>query len=229
MNDNSKPDNTAKITQYQQVCEDLRQLDNIVWQIIPPLVAVIGGTLIVVVFSVLAEAILPARELVLGIGLLLMVGMSFVLLRIRYFEAIAVGSLSKLEKDMEIEHIQRIPFPKELDERHPESKMYPRGLLYEATPGSVFKDGTPGPKLMFWFMMIMVLGTMSLMPYIIIQTGNENPTCVEKSFAWVIFAVFFGAAFCLPVVLKRQENKRIKKEEERKNRFNVTKGKKSIK
>jgi hypothetical protein len=208
------PKTAILLTQYQQVCEDLRQLDSLVWRIIPPLVALIGGSLVAVVFTFMTNAALPARELVLGIALILMVGMSSILLRHRYFQGIAVGTLSKLEEELQVKHIQRIPFPKKFDDRHPESEIYPKGLLYEATPE--WKDGTPGPKLLFLFMLVISFSVLLLMIYVIIQPGT-TPTCPEKALAGIVFGLFVLATFLIPYLLKRQENKKIKKEEAKKN------------
>lgn len=198
------------VAQYQQVCEDLRQLDSLVWQIIPPLVALISSSLVVVVFTVMTNAALPARELVLGIALLLMVGMSFILLRHRYFQAIAVGTLSKLEEKLQVKHVQRIPFPKKLDDMHPESEIYPKGLLYDATPK--WRHGTPGPKLLFFFMLTISLGIIILMIYIITQPVTTTPSCSEKALAWVIFGLFILSVLLVPYLLKLQEDKKIKEE-----------------
>jgi hypothetical protein len=201
---------TILLAQYQQVCEDLRQLDSLVWRIIPPLVALIGGSLVVVVFSVMTDAALPARELVLGIALILMVGMSCILLRHRYFQAIAVGTLSELEKELQVKHIQRIPFPKKFDDRHPESAIYPNGLLYETKPE--WRDGTPGPKLLFLFMLIISFSIIILMIYVITQPGTITPSCCDKTWAWVIFGLFVLSAIMIPCCLKLRENRKIKAE-----------------
>ncbi len=199
------------LAQYQQVSKDLRQLDTLVWQI-PSLVAVIAGTLVVVVFTVMSHSVLPAREIVLGIALLLMVGMSFILLRHRYFEAIAVGTLSRLEEKLQVKHVQRIPFPKKFDDIHPKSEIYPKGLLYDAAPKSIWRHGTPGPKLLFFFMVTMALGIIILMIYVITQPGTTTLSYVEKALAWVIFGLFILSVLLVPYLLKRQEDKRIKEE-----------------
>lgn len=193
------------LAQYQQVCEDLRQVDRFVWQI-PSLVTLISGTLVVAVFTLMLEyeAPLPAREAMLGFALLLLVTMCFVLLRHRYFEAIAVGTLSKLEETLEVKHVQRTPFPKDFDKLHPEDKMYPKGLRYDATPRSIWTDGIGGPKLLFWAMMIFALVIVILMFYIILRPDTPPPSCDEKTWAWVVFSVFIVATFVVPIVTKRQ-------------------------
>ena len=204
--------NAVLLTQYQQVCEDLRQLDRLLWQI-PSLVAVIAGTLVVVVFTVMSQAVLPAREGVLGIAFLLIVTMSFILLRHRYFGVIAVGTLSKLEKELEVQHVQRTPFPKKFDDMHPTYEMYPNRLLYEAEPQSIWKHGVPGPKLLFIVMLTMALAIVILMIYIIIPPDTVTPpSCVEKALAWIVFGLFFVSAPLIICFVKRQENRRLVKE-----------------
>ena len=203
------------IAQHQQVCEDLRQVDRLVWQI-PSLVTLISSTLVVVAFTLMLGygAALPAREAVLGFALLLLVTMSLVLMRHRYFEAIAVGTLSKLEKTLEVKHVQRTPFPKEFDDFHAGDKMYPKGLLYDATPRSGWADGLGGPKLLRLIMMFFALIIVVLMIYIILLPETiQAPSFNEKTWAWVVFSAFIVAAFVVPIVIWRQENKEIKKEQ----------------
>jgi hypothetical protein len=209
LTDNQKDRETATLlAQYQQVCQDLRQLDTLVWQIIPPLVALISGSLVVVVFTAMVQASLPAREVVLGIALLLLVGMSLILLRHRYFQAIAVGTLSKIEEKLQVKHVQRIPFPKKFDDMHPKSAIYPNGLLYDATPK--WKHGTPGPNLLFFFMLIIALGIIILMIYIIIQTGVTATSGSETALAWAMIGLFVLSVLLIPYLLKQREQKKIK-------------------
>jgi hypothetical protein len=190
------------LAQYKEVCEDYRACDRLAWQI-PSLIIAIGGTLIVVSFAAMATAPVPARILVLGIALLLIVGMSFILLRHRYFQAIAVGTLSQIEKQLESMHIQRTPLPSKYDERDPETELYPRGLLYPLTPGSILRDGTPGPQLLFPFMLIMAFGVAVLMVYICIQ--HSEP------WAWGIFIGSIIATTVTVALIKKSENERIAK------------------
>ena len=191
------------LAQYQEVCEDYRSCDRLAWQI-PSLVTAVGATLVVVAFSsAMATAPVPARMLVLGIALLLIVGMSFILLRHRYFQDIAVGTLSQIEQQLVAMHVQRTALPRKYDKRKPEIKLYPNGPLYPLTPGSILRDGASGPRLLFSFMLVMAFGVAVLMVY----------TCIQHSEPWA-WGVFIGSIIATIVtvsLLKQSENKSIAK------------------
>lgn len=213
MTDNRDADNRRSVllAQYNQVCEDYRQLDRLAWQI-PSLVTAVGGTLVVVAFSAMTEAVVPARELVLGIAFMLIVGMSFILLRHRYFQAIMVGTLSEIEKELEALHVQRIPFPRKYDVREPTIEMYPKGLLYQTTPRSILKDGTPGPRLLFWLMLTMALGIVALMVYIIVEPRDPVLSCVERGWALGVFLALFMSVILGVWLVKKGEDKSMAEE-----------------
>lgn len=189
------------LSQYQQVCEDRRQKDSFIWQLIPAFAAAIGGTLIVVAFSdAMDTAPLPAKVFVLCIAFFLTMGIAFVMKRHRYFQAIAVGTMAMLEAKLEVEHVQRTPFPRLEDGYNPSRLMYPKKLLYSLTPKSVWADGIPGPKLFFRLLFIISIGIIALIIYVLIFP----PSCTslaEGIFSWVIFVgslgCFIGFICCL--------------------------------
>jgi len=198
------------LTQYQQVCEDRRQKDSFIWQLIPPFAATIGGTLVVVVFSAMAPAPLPAKVFVLCIAFFLTMGIAFIMKRHRYFQAISVGTLAMLEDKLEVKHVQRTPFPRLDDENEYDTSrvIYPKKLLYPVAPKSVWDDGISGPRLFFVLLLLMSIGIIGLIIFVLICP----PTCIplaHKIFSWVIFGVILGVSIGSICCLHSKEKKNI--------------------
>ncbi len=199
------------LTQYQQVCEDFRQTDSLVWQLIPSFAAAIGGTLIVVVFSALSTAPVYAKIFVLCIAFLLTAGIDFIMMRHRYFQAKAVGTLSELERELGVKHIQRTPYMKLYDKYNKSTLMFPNGILYPVEPKSIWADGIPGPKLFFNLLLMISIGIIAIVIYILVSL----PTCTSlanKIFSWIIFGlsmiIFSGSVLWIHL----KEQKEIRKE-----------------
>lgn len=199
------------LTQYQQVCEDRRQKDSFIWQLIPPFAATIGGTLVVVVFSAMAAAPLPAKVLVLCIAFLLTMGIAFIMKRHRYFQAISVGTLAMIEDKLGVEHVQRTPFPVLEDENNPSHVLYPNRWLYSVAPKSVWGDGISGPRLFFVLLLLMSIGIIGLIIFVLICPPKCTPLA-HKVFSWVIFGVILGVSIGSICCLHLKEKKKIAKQ-----------------
>jgi hypothetical protein len=201
------------LAHYHEVSEDFRQMDALVWQVIPPLAVTIGGTLVVVTYSLLGKAPLFVQELVLGIALQLTIGINFIMLRHRYFQSIAVGTLARLEKELETGHVQRTPFPRKYDKKSAYKLLYPNGLFYPRKPNFILDDGTPGPTLMFWFLTIVSIGIILGMVFNYARFFH-SVNAINNVWAAVTGALFIASAIGMPLLVKYREASSTSKEKE---------------
>jgi len=98
----------AFIAQYRECYQHLRAHDALVWQT-PSIAATINGALIVVAFRYIQDIIV--REVLLLLGMVLTTALLYALIKHRYFLFIEQQSLTKIEKELNVKHIQRTTLP----------------------------------------------------------------------------------------------------------------------
>lgn len=159
------------LVQYRETTESLRQFNRFMWQL-PSWLILIVGTLVAVVFTFMAgtnttpPAPLWAREGILGIAFIATIVMCFVQRRYRYFGSIMVGSLSALEQELEVKHIQNTAYSNK--------NIYkPRCTLTEYSPGCIFKHGLSGDHLLFGAMLFMTVVIIALMFLLVVNPHGE--------------------------------------------------------
>jgi len=139
------------IEQYRQCFEHLRQVQRWIWQI-PTIIISIGSGAVAAAFGYLSGNKL-GQSLLLGTAAILLFTMAFVLLRYRYFAGIWIGTIARIEDELDIKHVQ---LTGDADSEHGNlyKKVGTKGLLYPSTPRTKMEGlgGLSAEILLFWSM-----------------------------------------------------------------------------